>query len=346
MNTIIGNTSRLKELNTERLREVLKEAGTATKFQLARASGLSVATCGNLLADLLAAGEIREQSSRVSSGGRPARVYTYNFRHSMLALLHLGKESDIRVLTCVIADAAGRHVEQRSQVLSRITLAEIEDALDNILREYPTVKAAAISFPGVVNNGVADSAVGDFEELFGCDLKSGLERRFPLRVAVENDMNLAALGYFHNEKRPPGDTLSYLAFFDRILPGCGSIVGGRLTRGGRGFAGEITWLPFGFTPEELYGELSTREGAVRQITRTILTLTAVLNPDTVVLCGKMFDDVSLQREIAETCRIPTVREFLPELVFTREWMRDIMAGLYECGAELLRCPVRLVRCEN
>ncbi len=346
MNAITGNSSRLKELNTERVREALKKAGSATKLQLAQATGLSVATCGNILAGLLATGEVTEESLLESSGGRPARTYAYDFRYSMLALLHLGKESGIRVLTCTVADAAGRTVERKSKILPQITLDVIANALKRILQKYPAVKVAAVSYPGVVNDGVIDPALGDLEELFGCDLKGGLEQCLPLKVSVENDMNLAALGYFRNHNCPPESSLSYLAFFDQILPGCGSIINGRLTRGSRGFAGEVTWLPFGSTPEKLYRELLTRPGAVRQISRTILTLTAVLNPDTVVLCGKMFVDHSLQQEIADACRKPSIEAFLPELVFAKDWMDDIMAGLRECAMELLRCPIRLIRIEN
>ncbi len=340
MNSLIGNTSRLKELNVERLRVGLKSFGSATKRQLAQATQLSIASCGNILSGMLDTGEIRKGKLSDSAGGRPARIFEYNFRFHLMLLLHLGVEDGVRTITSIVADSVGNEIDRQSKIVPEITMDELGNAISAQLKPYPAIAAVSVSYPGVVNNGLTAHEVGDLPELHNCDIKGNLEQRFPIRVAVENDMNLAALGYFHGQRCPEDSSLCYVAFF--ILPGCGSIVAGELLRGSRGFSGEITWLPFGLTVEEYAKLQKTREGTISLTSKTILALTAILNPDTVVLCGKLLADANMREEIVRNCQQPQIRLFLPKIVFSDDWLSDIMAGLKERASELLRCPIQMI----
>lgn len=340
MNYLIGNTSRLKELNEERLRVELKRLGSATKRQLAQATQLSIASCGNILSGMLKAGEVREGNLSASDGGRPARIFEYNVRFRLMLLVHLGVEDGIRTITSIVADSVGNEIERQERIVPSITIDELENTVSTQLKPYPAIAAVSVSYPGVVNNGLTDPKVGDLPELHNCDIKGMLEQKFPIRAAVENDMNLAALGYFHRRHCPEDSSLCYVAFF--ILPGCGNIVAGKLLRGSRGFAGEVTWLPFDLTVEEYAKMQRTREGAISLTSKTVLALTAVLNPDTVVLCGKLLDDDDVREEIVRNCQTPRIRRFLPEIVFSDDWLSDIMAGLKESASELLCCPIQMI----
>lgn len=344
MDQVIGNTARLKELNIELVREALKSVGDATKQSLARATGLSAATCGNVLAELLRTGEARELDAAESNGGRPARKFAYNPGYSMLALLHLGIESGVRTLTWAVTDAIGRVLEQEARHFPALTQALIGEVLSDLNRRYPALKAAAISYPGVVCHGRID-AWGDLEELWSCELQTELETAFPgLRIAVENDMNLAAWGYDQAQPETARADLAYLAFFNDIPPGCGVIANGQLVRGRNGFAGEVAALPGELSREAQLAGLRTGEGRVRAISRSILTVTALLNPATVVLCGRMFADPALREAIDAACRQTLIGEkYLPQLVYRDNWLDDVLNGLLACGMASLRCPVQLIR---
>lgn len=58
----------------------------ATKPEVARATGLSVMTCGTILNELLVIAEVLELEIDPSSGGRPAIRYQYNADYIMLIM--------------------------------------------------------------------------------------------------------------------------------------------------------------------------------------------------------------------------------------------------------------------
>ena len=75
MNEMNGTGIRLRELNFELLKAVLKVyPGGVTKQFLAEKTGLSLATCGTLVTELVKTGEVLESARSASGGGRPPRL--------------------------------------------------------------------------------------------------------------------------------------------------------------------------------------------------------------------------------------------------------------------------------
>lgn len=96
------------------------------------------------------------------------------------------------------------------------------------------VASVGIGIPGAVRGGVVEHALNlDVERLALADV---LSERWGVPVAVENDVNVAALGAWHLI----GDGTSSVAYLN-VGTGlaAGLILEGRLWRGGRGAAGEI-----------------------------------------------------------------------------------------------------------
>jgi predicted transcriptional regulator len=78
LNQFIHSTSQLKKMNIELVKKVLKAQGIGTKAVIAKMTNLSVATCGNILNELVEIGEVIELEPEESNGGRPALKYKYN----------------------------------------------------------------------------------------------------------------------------------------------------------------------------------------------------------------------------------------------------------------------------
>ncbi|MBP0573872.1 ROK family protein, partial [Mycobacterium tuberculosis] len=72
-----------------------------------------------------------------------------------------------------------------------------------------------------------------------------LADRLGCPVALENDVNIAALG--EARIRPAAPSLAFISFGTGV--GLGALVNGRLLRGATGAAGEIGFLPFGAEPK-------------------------------------------------------------------------------------------------
>ncbi len=83
-------------------------------------------------------------------------------------------------------------------------------------------------------------------DLEGLDLRALLGERLGLPVAVENDVNMAALGEHWLGEGRDDRSLVFIALGTGI--GMGIVLGGELLCGSSGAAGEIAWLPIGADP--------------------------------------------------------------------------------------------------
>jgi predicted NBD/HSP70 family sugar kinase len=102
------------------------------------------------------------------------------------------------------------------------------------------IAAAGVGVPGIpVGDGFAGLIAGA-AGLSGAPLRRLLEHALGAPVAIDNDVNLAALA----ESRARGlDDLAFIAVGTGV--GMGIISGGRLIRGAHGAAGELGQLPVG-----------------------------------------------------------------------------------------------------
>lgn len=77
----------MKKLNEELVRQTLKMMKQGTKSMVSKETGLSIATCANLLNELSVKGEALEQGMQESNGGRPAKLYRHNENFSYIACI-------------------------------------------------------------------------------------------------------------------------------------------------------------------------------------------------------------------------------------------------------------------
>ena len=111
---------------------------------------------------------------------------------------------------------------------------------------------AAMASPGVVDE--ATGAIRLAPNLPGfdqIDVRGALARRLGCPVRIENDVNMAALG--EHRLGGGGSSFAFVAIGTGI--GMGLVVDGKLMRGARGAAGEISHLPIGGDPGDAEGQV-------------------------------------------------------------------------------------------
>jgi len=196
-------------------------------------------------------------------------------------------------------------------------LASTINAIDALMDRAPTqVKIIGIGLPGAVQPdgnllGIPQIAVWE-----GFNLEKNLTSRYKAAVYVENDVKLSAMGYYYSHLSEKQDNLVYLYAGNGI--GSGIILNGQLYRGSGNFSGEIGFMA------ETRGEKSAtkrnyaaRGGYLESYMSALIDLSvgkfkqqniparrkeliailstiavnhvAVLNPDVIVLAGKIFD---------------------------------------------------------
>jgi len=101
--------------------------------------------------------------------------------------------------------------------------------------------AIGVGVPGAVDPASGRVAHAVNLGLDGLALGDELAARLGVRVRLENDVNVAALGAFHLLGHGPERSMAYLNLGTGLAAGL--VLGGRLWRGSRGMAGEIGHIP-------------------------------------------------------------------------------------------------------
>jgi predicted NBD/HSP70 family sugar kinase len=244
----MGALRDLRELNRQRVIDALRRVGTASRSELARATGLSRTTVSTVVSDLQERGLVVEQAAEdapVQAGrGRPPVLV----RLDVAAGAALGvafSHADVRVAVADLSssvlaeqqrecDVANRPAEAAFAVASELVDAAIAEAGVERWRlvgctvgvPAPLDRASGVVAAPVILPGWADVPVAGL-----------LSEQLDLAVHVDNDANLGAVGeQFFGAARGMDDFV-----YVKLSTGVGSalVLDRRVYRGATGVAGEL-----------------------------------------------------------------------------------------------------------
>ena len=140
----------------------------------------------------------------------------------------------------VVADGAGvvlAETRRPSGEGAESVLAGLAGVVDELVTSVPAVAAVGVGVAGMVDYEGVVRYAPNIAGIEGLAVGTRLEKACRLPVAVDNDANVAALGeVLHGAARGCREVL-VLTFGTGI--GGGVVTGGRLLRGGHGYAAEI-----------------------------------------------------------------------------------------------------------
>ncbi len=344
MSQITNNSIHLKQLNIEIIKKALKEFQTATKAQISQATGLSVATCNNIIGELVKSGEVLELDYEESSGGRRAKRFCYNNSFCLTALISAQTEEGKFYLNNYIVDAAQTVIYHQKIEYSSIGAKEFVDQLTSMRQRYPNIKALGISIPGVVDKGEIVFCV-DIPSLNHTPILKALEAQFELPIVIDNCMNFAAVGFYNRQNYKSNTSIVYMEFTKQLCPGAGIIVDGRLTKGNTNFAGEIAFLPLGISREDIPTLYDDEASFTSLVAKSIICAIAIINPKTIALTGSPFHK-GLLPVLYEMCSLHIPKEHMPDLVLIDDPEEEILHGLITVTQQKLNCAIQLVKSES
>lgn len=246
LSAAVSSTGSVRVANERALYDVLCRGGARSAPELGEATGLSKPTVGLALAELEELGLVEQVGRRRGSTGRAPRIYRLRSRAGGALAIDVGR-SWVR----------GARIDLAGQVQERTELgADGRSAtalVDQILRladdlttdaEIHLISHTVLGSPGVYD--AAADVIRLAPNLPGWESASVLGRlrdALPGELVVENDINLAALAELDHLRGlgDPADTLVFVSVGTRL--GMGIVSDGRLLRGARGAAGEISYLP-------------------------------------------------------------------------------------------------------
>ncbi len=245
----------LRSFNERVLLDALRAAGTTSRAELARSTGLSKPTVSAALATLERAGLVRQtgQVSRGQGRGRAAVLYEANPTAGYVIGVDIGRAR----IRAAAADLDGTVVGRRDAPNKARTAGAMVRAAVGLARavaeesglQWSQVVHTVVGSPGVTDPGThrVRYAVnlpgwgrsGLFDRLHA-ELGTGLD--------LMNDANLAALGEYALGAGQGARLFAYLWIGTGL--GAGLVADGKLFRGGHGAAGEIGYLPMFPLPAE------------------------------------------------------------------------------------------------
>ncbi len=242
-----GDATLLRKVNESAILEQIRRYGPITRSELARRLHLSLPTITRIVNELLSVGLIVESSTAGSSGGRRPGLLQFNFRSNLIIGVYVGHK-----MVAALADLNGEILERRTQtsLSGEAGLQQLIDLIRDLQQQAEamglSVRGVGVGAPSIVSfpEGVVAWAPGlGWRDL---PLKQQLEDALGLRVFVENEVNLLALG---ESWRGAGRGIRRLVCVSvGTGVGAGLILDGQLYRGTRGAAGEIGYI----VPNERY----------------------------------------------------------------------------------------------
>lgn len=246
-----GSLRSLRQLNRRRVIEVLRERGSASRAEIARATGLSRSTVSTIAADLIESGLVGEQAEPGAAhgehGGRPPVPLALN-RSAGLALGIDFGHTHLRVavsdLSHEVLAEAGRELDVDHSAAEGLDAAAelVESVLAEAEADRARLLGAGMGLPGPINR--ATGAVGSSAILpgwVGIDAAAEMRSRLGIAVQVENDANLGVLAEYVWGAGQGFSELIYIKLSSGV--GAGLLLDGRLYRGAGGTAGEIGHTP-------------------------------------------------------------------------------------------------------
>jgi glucokinase-like ROK family protein len=246
-----GSLRSLRELNRGRVIGALRDRGTASRAEIARATGLSRSTVSSIVSDLLEVGMLAEEEvggvAHGERGGRPPVLLSLNPAAGLAVGVDFG-HTHLRVaasdLSHEVLAESWRELDVDHSAEEGLAAAAklVTKVLKEAGAERNRVLGVGMGLPGPINK--ATGAVGSSSILpgwVGVNAATEMARRIDLPVHVENDANLGALAEFVWGAGKGRRDVVYIKLSSGV--GAGLLLDGRLHQGSGGTAGEIGHTP-------------------------------------------------------------------------------------------------------
>lgn len=315
------------------LRQALRIRRRATRAELAEETGLSVMTIGKLLREMEMRGEVRQEESHVSGGGRPSMTAVYQGDYAHFAVIGIAQEAGENACYVGIFNLFGERLKLERHILKEVRENSFDPFLAQAIKDGYRLKLVAFALPGEAEGDCV--FLCDFEGLLYSRFLPGIRARFGIETLFENDVNAAVFGHDFEGKR--ADVAAGIYFPKRFYPGAGIVTGGEILHGRRHFAGEIAFIQGHEAWKAL--DYSDHEAVTRMIGPLITTMACVLAPEGVVLYGDFFTP-ELTQMLHEKVRQDLRGQFSLKVTVSENIADDMECGIVRLALRKIRKMLR------
>ena len=239
---------------------------SVSRAEIARSTGLSKQTISEVMRELERDGWVYEDGQIQGTVGRSAVTYALRPDAAFVLGIDLGGTK----LHVALADLQGVIVAESIEATAGdgggAVIAQIGRMTDALLQRAGVssqrLRGGVMGSPGIIEPASGGIVIApNIAGLDSLDVRAALRARLGIDIAIENDVNLAAIGEHWRGNSRKARTFAFVALGTGI--GMGIFADGHLICGARGAAGEVAYLPLGGDPYDARGQrLGTLETAV------------------------------------------------------------------------------------
>lgn len=321
------NTETIKEVNISKIIDFLREVPNSTIAEISRSTLLSIATCSNIMNELLKDGEVFESGLNRRSGGRPAKEYSINPDHFHICCLQLYVYDQIDHMVYFTSNRMGETINSSEPIPGEVTVNTLKDTISEIIKDDPLITSIGIGVPGLVYKGNVGSDC-DNARLRNTNLLQELSDTFYLQIFIENDMNLCALGsyYFYLDSGINTSMISVVNFPKNDCIGVGTAKNGNVIQGMSSFSGELSYLPLPGVDEKRHLRPNNGDELINTIMTVALVVITTYNPSILTFTGNLVIE-SVFEEVVRLCAEHIPHEHMPRFEFKKDILYVYKLGL-------------------
>ena len=243
----VGRPSLLRRTNALTILSLLREAGSCSRADLVRASGMSAPTVTNVVNDLLSANLIKPLGEGESSGGRPPDIIRFKAERGCI----LGVQITARALLFLLTDLSGEELDTTKvslhgrktdpEAVCTLVAEEIRSLFKKHKKAREQLLALVVGVPAITNveEGIVLS-VSTLDDWRSVPLRRLLSKHVDCRIIIENDTNLAALGERYRGAARTEQTFVLIDIGANVSAGI--VLDGKVHHGAQWSAGEIAYF--------------------------------------------------------------------------------------------------------
>ena len=260
----MATTSDLKSENIQAVRRCFYTYGTLSMNKAEKETGLSHGSVINAFRALEESGEILFSEKTGTTVGRKTHHYILNAEYRHFLTIDVKRTASGFTSRTWRMNLNGEETDVRYSSFEAMDDSYLKEEIRTMIAQYPDTDMILISTPGVCTNGVITNG-----ETFRSDLGSLIEENYHIPYVIENDVNVAAIGF--QKEHSDCENIAVIYQAEQGIFGCGILINGRLYNGFSHAAGELRYLPYMEERKKLPPEVLLKE--------MILSVAAVLNPE-------------------------------------------------------------------
>lgn len=264
---VARSSAYLRHVNERTVFRRVCQLAPASITQLVQDTGLSKPTVGLALKRLVEIGLIERIGRRTGQAGRAPQMFAPRAEAGWVVAVDVGRYWTAVALADLTGTVAARLRRRSPRTASRL-VDQIGAMVDEVLPSTEVgprdVLSVVVGSPGVYDPKTR--RVRHASNLPGWErpqLVARLRERLGEHIALENDVDLAALGEQAFGIGQGVADFVYLSVGSGL--GAGAILGGRLHRGTHGTAGELAFLPIGLAPAQPADPAVLRRGMLENV---------------------------------------------------------------------------------